>query len=98
MLFENKVVLVTGGSSGLGFAIAEAFASQGAKLVITGRRQPQLDEAVKGLGENASAVCADISNPADLTELFSHISGVHGRIDVLIANAGTGEIEPLGAI
>lgn len=98
MLFENKVVLVTGGSSGLGFAIAEAFASQGAKLVITGRRQPQLDEAVKSLGENASAVCADISNPGDLTELFSHISGVHGRIDVLIANAGTGEIEPLGAI
>jgi len=98
MLFENKVVLVTGGSSGLGFAIAEAFASQGAKLVITGRRQPQLDEAVKSLGENASAVCADISSLGDLTELFSHISGVHGRIDVLIANAGTGEIEPLGAI
>ncbi|MBA1275718.1 SDR family NAD(P)-dependent oxidoreductase [Stutzerimonas azotifigens] len=98
MLFENKVVLVTGGSSGLGFAIAEAFASQGAKLVITGRRQPQLDEAVKNLGENASAVCADISNPTDLAELYSHISAVHGRIDVLIANAGTGEIEPLGAI
>lgn len=98
MSFENKVVLVTGGSSGLGFAIAEAFASQGAKLLITGRRQPQLDEAVKSLGENASAVCADISNPIDLAELFSHINAVHGRIDVLIANAGTGEIEPLGAI
>lgn len=98
MLFENKVVLVTGGSSGLGFAIAEAFASQGAKLIITGRRQPQLDEAVSALGENASAVCADISNPADLSELFNHIGAVHGRIDVLIANAGMGEVEPLGAI
>lgn len=98
MLFKNKVVLVTGGSSGLGFAIAEAFASQGADLIITGRRQPQLDEAVSRLGGNVTAVCADISNPAELAELFSHISAVHGRIDVLIANAGMGEIEPLGAI
>lgn len=98
MQFHNKVVLVTGGSSGLGFAIAEAFASQGATLIITGRRQPQLDDAVSRLGENASSVCTDISNPADLTELFGYIRGVHGRIDVLIANAGIGAIEPLGAI
>jgi len=98
MQFKNKVVLVTGGSSGLGFAIAEVFASQGADLIITGRRQPQLDEAVSRLGENASAVRTDISNPADLAELFTHISAVHGRIDVLVANAGMGEIEPLGAI
>jgi NAD(P)-dependent dehydrogenase (short-subunit alcohol dehydrogenase family) len=98
MLFKNKVVLVTGGSSGLGFAIAEAFVGQGADLIITGRRQPELDEAVDKLGATASAVRADISNPGDLAELFAHISAVHGRIDVLIANAGMGEMEPLGAI
>ncbi|VEF11952.1 Short-chain dehydrogenase/reductase SDR [Pseudomonas fluorescens] len=98
MQFKNKVVLVTGGSSGLGFAIAEAFASQGATLVITGRRQLQLDDAVSRLGEQASAVCTDISSPADLAGLFSHMHAVHGRIDVLIANAGIGLVEPLGAI
>ncbi len=98
MQFKNKVVLVTGGSSGLGFAIAEAFASQGADVIITGRRQPQLDEAVNRLGGNAAAVRTDISNPADLAGLFTHLSAVHGRIDVLVANAGMGEIEPLGAI
>jgi len=98
MQFTNKVVLVTGGSSGLGFAIAEAFASEGATLVITGRRQPQLAEAVSRLGKHASGVCADISNPADLAALFDNVRVVHGRIDVLIANAGIGVIEPLGAI
>ncbi|MBP5954792.1 SDR family oxidoreductase [Pseudomonas anatoliensis] len=98
MLFNNKVVLVTGGSSGLGFAIAEAFANQGATLIITGRRQAQLDDAVSRLGAHASTVCADISDPADLDALFGHIQAVHGRIDVLIANAGTGAVEPLGAI
>jgi len=98
MQFKNKVVLITGGSSGLGFAIAEAFASQGATLIITGRRQRQLDDAVSRLGENASSVCKDISTLADLTELFGHIRAVHGHIDVLIANAGTGVVEPLGAI
>ena len=98
MLFTNKIILVTGGSSGLGFAIAEAFARQGATLIITGRRQPQLDEAVGRLGEKASAVCTDISNPASLAQLFSQIRAVHGRIDVLIANAGIGVIEPLEAI
>ena len=98
MQFTNKVVLVTGGSSGLGFAIAEAFASEGATLVITGRRQPQLADAVSRLGKHASGVCTDISNPADLAELFDDIRVVHGRIDVLIANSGIGAIEPLGAI
>lgn len=98
MQFKNKVVLITGGSSGLGFAIAEVFVSQGAEVIITGRRQPQLDEAVSRLGGNVSAVRTDISSPAELADLYTHISAVHGRIDVLIANAGMGEVEPLGAI
>lgn len=86
------------GSSGLGFAIAQVFVSQGAEVIITGRRQPQLDEAVSRLGGNVSAVRTDISSPAELADLYTHISAVHGRIDVLIANAGMGEVEPLGAI
>lgn len=98
MQFKNKVVLITGGSTGLGFAIAEAFVSQGAEPIITGRRQAQLDDAVVRLGGNASAIRTDIANPAELTQLFAHVEAVHGRIDVLIANAGTGEVEPLGAI
>lgn len=98
MQFHNKVVLVTGGSSGLGFAIAEEFASQGATVIITGRRQSQLDDAVGRLGALTSAVCTDITNLDNLASLFSHIRAAHGRIDVLIANAGIGAIEPLGAI
>lgn len=98
MQFKNKVVLVTGGSSGLGLAIAEAFVRKGASLIITGRRQAQLDDAVKTLGENVLAVRADISNPTELAALFSRINEVHGHIDVLIANAGMGEIETLGSI
>lgn len=98
MQFQQKIVLVTGGSSGLGFAIAEEFASQGATVIITGRRQSQLDDAVGRLGALASSVCTDITNLDNLASLFSHIRAIHGRIDVLIANAGIGEIEPLGAI
>lgn len=98
MQFQDKVVLVTGGSSGLGLAIAQELAGQGATLVITGRRQEQLDEALTKLGERASAVVADVSVLADLVVLFDTIKARHGRIDVLVANAGMGEIAPLGSI
>ena len=98
MSFKNKVVLVTGGASGLGLAIAQELAGQGALLVITGRRQAPLDEALKSLGEQAIAVKADVSSLSDLTALFSQIKDHHGRLDVLVANAGKGELEPLGAI
>ncbi|WP_299258229.1 SDR family oxidoreductase [uncultured Kushneria sp.] len=98
MSFQDKVVLVTGGSSGLGFAIAQEFADQGARVVITGRRQAQLDEALAILGDDAVAIAADVSNATDLAALFSRIESLHGRIDVLVANAGMGEITPLGKI
>lgn len=98
MSFQDKVVLVTGGSSGLGLAIAQEFAEQGAHVVITGRRQEALDEALSTLGDNAVAIAADVSNTSDLASLFSRIESLHGRLDVLIANAGTGEITPLGTI
>jgi len=98
MSFKDKVVLVTGGSSGLGLAIAQEFAEQGARVVITGRRKEALDEALSSLGDNAVAIAADVSNTSDLASLFSRIESLHGHIDVLIANAGTGEITPLGTI
>lgn len=98
MQFQDKVVLVTGGSSGLGLAIAQELAGQGATVVITGRRQKQLDEALSELGERASAMVADVSVIADLAVLFDAIKSRHGRIDVLVANAGMGEIAPLGSI
>jgi NAD(P)-dependent dehydrogenase (short-subunit alcohol dehydrogenase family) len=98
MQFQDKVVLVTGGSSGLGLAIAEELAGQGASVVITGRRQEQLDQALSRLGSRAIAVVADVSVGADLARLFDEIKSRHGRIDVLVANAGMGEVAPLGSI
>jgi NAD(P)-dependent dehydrogenase (short-subunit alcohol dehydrogenase family) len=98
MQFQDKVVLVTGGASGLGLAIAQELTGQGATVVITGRRREQLTEALSQLGERASAVVADVSVLSDLAVLFDEIKARHGRIDVLVANAGMGEIAPLGSI
>ena len=98
MSFQNKVVLVTGGTSGLGLAIAKEFAAQGAHLVITGRQQSKLDDALRILGSNATGVNADVSVLSDLSKLFDHVLARHGRLDVLVANAGIGQISPLGKI
>lgn len=98
MSFKNKIAVVTGGATGLGFGIASHLASQGATVVITGRRQQQLDQAVASIGANASAIKADISNLAELDALYREIKTTHGRIDVLVANAGVGYLAPLGAI
>lgn len=98
MSFKNKIAVVTGGATGLGFGIASHLASQGATVVITGRRQQQLNQAVASIGANASAIKADISNLAELDALYREIKTTHGRIDVLVANAGVGYLAPLGAI
>ena len=95
---EGKIALVTGGSSGLGLATAKRFASEGAKVFITGRRQNELDAAVADIGHGAVAVQGDISKMADLDRLFEQIKNEAGRLDVLFANAGGGEFVPLGQI
>jgi NAD(P)-dependent dehydrogenase (short-subunit alcohol dehydrogenase family) len=95
--FEGKVVLVTGGNSGIGFTIARQFASEGAKVFITGRRQKELDAAVRYIGKNVFGIQGDISKPDDLDRLFTEIQQTAGRLDVVVANAGSGEFLPFGS-
>lgn len=94
----NKVALVTGGSSGLGFATAQRFASEGAKVFITARRREELRQAADRIGQGAVGIPGDISNLADLDQLYAQIREQAGRLDVLFANAGGGAFVPLGQI
>jgi NAD(P)-dependent dehydrogenase (short-subunit alcohol dehydrogenase family) len=96
--FSNKVVVVTGGSSGIGLAAAKAFSAEGASVFITGRRQETLDAAIKQIGGRVTAVQGDMSKLADIDRLYDAIQQKHAQIDVLFANAGGGEMVPLGAI
>jgi NAD(P)-dependent dehydrogenase (short-subunit alcohol dehydrogenase family) len=95
---EGKIVVITGGNSGIGLASAKRFAAEGAQVVITGRRQQELDESVKAIGGDVLAVQGDISNLTDLDRLFDTVKSAKGRIDVLFANAGLGAREALGMI
>jgi NAD(P)-dependent dehydrogenase (short-subunit alcohol dehydrogenase family) len=95
---EGKVAVITGASAGIGLATAQRFVSEGAFVYITGRRQSELDAAVKQIGKNVTGVLSDASNLADLDRLYALVKQQHGNIDVLVANAGGGEFAPLGAI
>src|SRR5260370_1333252 len=95
---EGKVAVITGASTGIGLATAQRFVSEGAYVYITGRRQSELDAAVRQIGENVTGVLSDVSNLADLDRLYARVQQQHGKIDVLFANAGGGEFAPLGAI
>src|SRR5580693_4751742 len=95
---DGKVAVITGGNSGIGLATAQRLASEGAYIFITGRRKPELDAAVKLIGKNVTAVQGDVSNLADLDRLYATVKQQKGHIDILFANAGSGEFAPLGAI
>ena len=95
---EGKVALITGGNSGIGLAIAQRFVSEGAYVFITGRRQSELDVAVKQIGSDITGVQSDVSNLADLDRLYSEVKKQKDHIDILFANAGLGEAAPLEAI
>jgi len=98
MSFDQKVAVITGGTSGIGLAIAQNLVSQGAKVIITGRNQEKLDAAVKTLGEGAKGVQAEVSTLADLDRLYEQVKSEHGKLDLLVANAGAGEIVPLASL
>lgn len=95
---SNKVALITGGSSGLGFATAKRLLAEGAYVFITGRRQTELDAAAKQLGANTTAIRGDVANLSDLDRVYETIKQDKGRLDILFANAGGGSLAPLGQI
>ncbi|SEU38268.1 SDR family NAD(P)-dependent oxidoreductase [Stigmatella erecta] len=95
---QGKVAVVTGGTSGIGLATAKRFAAEGATVFITGRRQAELDAAVKAAGPNVTGIRADMSNLDDIDRLYEVVKQQKAPIDVLFANAGGGEFAPLGTI
>jgi NAD(P)-dependent dehydrogenase (short-subunit alcohol dehydrogenase family) len=94
---EGKVAVVTGGNSGIGLATAKRFHEEGARVVISGRSQKTLDEAVKTIGKDVIAVQADVSIAKDLDRLYATVSQKLGKIDILFANAGIYKFAPLTA-
>jgi NAD(P)-dependent dehydrogenase (short-subunit alcohol dehydrogenase family) len=96
---EGKVAVITGASSGLALATAKRFVAEGAYVFITGRRQKELDEAVRSIGSNVTGVQGDAGNLADLDRLFETVKAKKGHIDIFYASAGAGEFNvPLGAV
>jgi NAD(P)-dependent dehydrogenase (short-subunit alcohol dehydrogenase family) len=95
---EGKIALITGGNSGIGLATARRFVAEGAHVLITGRRQAELDEAVRQIGKHVTGVRGDVANLADLDRLFATVKRQHSRLDVLFANAGFLALAPLGSI
>jgi NAD(P)-dependent dehydrogenase (short-subunit alcohol dehydrogenase family) len=88
MRLKNKVAVVTGGNSGIGFGIAEALKNEGATGVITGRNQATLDSSAQALGEGFIGIKGDVTNLGDLENVFKLTHDKFGRIDTLVVNAG----------
>lgn len=86
----DKVALVVGGAKGIGFAIAERLAAEGALVFLTGRSADEVQGAAERIGRKAQGLIADASAPEDMTRVVEAVQAAHGRIDALVLNAGTG--------
>jgi NAD(P)-dependent dehydrogenase (short-subunit alcohol dehydrogenase family) len=95
---EGKVAVISGGNSGIGLAIAQRFVKEGAHAFIFGRRQDALEEAVKLIGANVTAIRADATKLEDLDRVANTIRGAKGKVDVVVSNAALVEQVPLPEI
>ena len=92
---SGKIALVTGGSSGIELATAKRFVSEGAYVFITGRRQPELDAAVKLIGSDVTGICSDVSSLADLDRVYAAIKSEKGRLDISLPTSEAVAWRPL---
>jgi NAD(P)-dependent dehydrogenase (short-subunit alcohol dehydrogenase family) len=98
MKLEDKVALITGGNSGIGLATAKLFQKEGAKVIITGRRQEVVASATQEIGGSAIGITNDTSNLSDIDSLYDEIEKLYGKIDVLFLNAGIASFSPIEGI
>src|ERR1700757_735865 len=92
---EAKVAVITGGTSGIGLAIAKRFADEGAHVFIVARGQEGLDRAVATIGKNVTPVQADVTKTNDLDRVYETVKQISGHLDVVVANAGRGVFSPI---
>lgn len=92
---KGKIAVITGGNSGIGLATAKIFSDEGAKVVIFGRNEVTLSQALDFIGPGTIGVQGDVTNMEDLDRLFDKVRDEYGKIDVLLANAGVAGMRPL---
>lgn len=92
---KNKVAVITGGTSGIGYATAQEFIDEGATVIITGRFQNTVDEAVQKLGVNAKGIVSDASKMVDVLKLVENVKSISPNIDILFLNAGISAFAPI---
>ena len=95
---ENKVAVITGGNSGIGFATAKEFIAQGAKVIITGRNKESIDKASAELGSNAFGIASDVSNLDDVSQLADLVADNFAKIDIIFINAGIAKFAPIDQV
>ena len=95
---DGKVAVITAATSGMALATAKLFVEEGAYVFITGRSKDKLDAAVKAIGRNVTGVQGDAANLADLDRLYETVKKEKGKIDVLFASAGRGELAKIGDV